>query len=284
MFEGSPSDPSDPSDPSEARPSTVPVTGSHREAGHGEIGHGAVYGVRRERVFLVLTGFFLGSMVMLNLLGVTRFLDLSFTVFGLTIPMPLAVGVLPYPLTFLCTDFISEIYGRRRANFVVWVGFALNLWLVVILWVGGLLPGFDQPVPDASGRLPVFFEVRQLALGAVTASMIAYLVAQLVDVQVFHFWKNLTHGKHLWLRNHGSTLVSQFVDSFAVITITHFYARGLPVDESAPIWPQLWTFIFTAYVFKATVALVDTVPFYLGSRWLRSYLGVAPGRDRSSLA
>ena len=232
--------------------------------------------MRRERVFLVLAGVFLGSMAMLNILGVTRFLDLSFTVFGVTIPMPLAIGVLPYPITFLCTDFISEIYGRRRANFMVWVGFVINLWLMLILWLGGLLPGFDQPVPDAAGRLPVFFEIRKLALGAIGASMIAYLAAQLIDVHVFHFWKRLTKGKHLWLRNNGSTLVSQFVDSFAVITITHFYAGALPVDAAQPLWPQLWTFILSGYVFKLLAALIDTVPFYIGTRWLRDYLQVGP--------
>lgn len=241
-----------------------------------EVPQGDVIDVRRERVFLVLAGLFLGSMTMLNILGVTRFLDLSFEIFGVTIPVPLAVGVLPYPITFLCTDFISEIYGRKRANFMVWVGLLINLWLMFVLWVGGLLPGFDQPVPDAAGRLPVFFEVRTLTLGAVAASMVAYLVAQLVDVHVFHFWKRLTGGRHLWLRNNGSTLVSQFVDSFAVITITHFYAGALPVDKALPIWPQLWTFILTAYIFKAVAALVDTIPFYYGTHWLRRYLHVTP--------
>ena len=230
--------------------------------------------VRRERVFMVLAGLFIGSMTMLNIFGVTRFLDLSFTVFGVRIPVPLAVGVLPYPLTFLCTDFISEIYGRKRANFLVWVGFLVNLWLVVILWLGGLLPGFDQPVPDASGRLPLFFEIRRLTLGAVVASMVAYLAAQLCDVHIFHFWKRLTRGRHLWLRNNGSTMVSQAVDTFLVITITHFYARGLPVEEGVPIWPQLWVFIATGYIFKVTAAAVDTIPFYLGSAWLRRYLAV----------
>lgn len=78
-----------------------------------------LYQDRREKVFLVLAGLFLGSLTMLNILGITRFVDLSFTLFGVTIPMPLAIGVLPYPLTFLCTDFLSEIYGRRRANRVV---------------------------------------------------------------------------------------------------------------------------------------------------------------------
>ncbi|MCH9649960.1 MAG: queuosine precursor transporter [Deltaproteobacteria bacterium] len=229
---------------------------------------------RRERVFLIMAGLFLGSMTMLNILGVTRFLDLSFELFGFQIPMPLAVGVLPYPLTFLCTDFISEIYGRRRANFLVWVGFLVNIWLILIIWIGGALPGFDSAVPDAAGRLPLFFELRRLTLGAVVASMLAYLAAQLCDVHLFHFWKRLTKGRHLWLRNNASTMVSQFVDTFAVITITHFYAHSLPVDPENPLWPQLWTFILTGYFFKFAVAAVDTVPFYFGTAWLRRYLQV----------
>ncbi len=237
---------------------------------------------RREAVYLVLVGLFLGSMTMLNILGVSRFLDLSINLFGHEIPMPLAVGVLPYPLTFLCTDFISELYGRKRANSVVLVGLLVNIWLVFILWLGGALPGFDEATPDVAGRLPVFFEIRRLTLGAVGASMVAYLAAQLVDVQLFHFWKRFTGGRHLWLRNNGSTMVSQFVDTFAVITITHFYAGALPVESGAALWPQLWVFIGTGYVFKFSVALLDTVPFYLGTRWLGRYLEIDSRREVST--
>ena len=255
----------------------------HGESGI-EIGHGGLYEIRRERVFMLLAGLFIGSMTMLNIFGVTRFLDLSFELFGRRIEMPLAVGVLPYPITFLCTDFISEIYGRKRANFLVWIGFLVNLWLVFILWLGGVLPGYDQPVADAAGRLPVFFELRTLTLGAVAASMIAYLAAQLCDVYLFHFWKRLTKGKHLWLRNNGSTLISQLVDTVAVITITHFYAHALPIDENQELWSQLWTFIRTGYVFKLLAALVDTIPFYYGTHWLHRYLGIdqPPGAGGNS--
>ncbi|MEM7756219.1 MAG: queuosine precursor transporter, partial [Planctomycetota bacterium] len=196
-----------------------------------------------------------------------------------------AVGVLPYPLTFLCTDFISELFGRRRANQVVIVGLLVNLWVVVILWLGGALPGFETLGPDGgiaadeAGRQPVFFEVRTLAFGAVTASMIAYAAAQFVDVYVFHFWKRVTKGKHLWIRNNGSTLVSQLVDTTAVILITHFYAKALPINENAGLWPQLLVFIATGYVFKMVAAMVDTVPFYFGSAWLRKYLRLPPATD-----
>ena len=234
---------------------------------------------RRERAFLILAGLFIGSMTMLNILGVSRFLDMSFTLLGVRIPLLLAVGVLPYPITFLCTDFISELWGRRRASLVVWVGLGLNLWVVGFLWLGGVLP--PSPELDAATGLPAtdaydfaFYRIRMLTMGAVVASMIAYLAAQLCDVHLFHFWKRLTRGRHLWLRNNGSTMVSQFVDTFSVITITHFYARGLPIDPELALWPQLWVFIGSGYVFKLMVALLDTVPFYLGVAWLSRYLEV----------
>lgn len=244
---------------------------------------------RREGVFLLLAGVFLGSLAMLNILGITRFIklwDTGQTVGTTDIVFAVAVGVLPYPVTFLCTDFISELYGRARANAVVWVGFIVNLWVVFVLWAGGALPGFEQfesttgeMIRDEAGRLPVFFEVRELAFGAVAASMIAYLVAQLVDVHVFHFWKNLTKGKHLWLRNNGSTLVSQLVDTTAVILVTHFYAGALPVDEDGSIALQLTLFIATGYVFKVLCALGDTVPFYIGARMLSRYLRLPPPNE-----
>ena len=241
---------------------------------------------RRERVFLVFAGLFLGTLAMLNILGITRFIKLAEIDFDPSDPgttvFAVAVGVLPYPITFLCTDFISELFGRRRANTVVWVGLLLNIWVVFILWLGGVLPGFAERAPDGSlildeaGRAPVFFEVRTLAFGAVSASMIAYLAAQLIDVQVFHFWKRLTRGKHLWVRNNGSTLVSQLVDTAAVILITHFYAGALPINEDTPLWPQIGVFIATGYTFKLASALIDTVPFILGTRWLVRYLRLAP--------
>ena len=236
---------------------------------------------RRERVFLVLSGLFLGTLAMLNILGITRFIDLSFELFGVAIPMPLAVGVLPYPVTFLCTDLISELYGKKRANSVVWMGLVLNVWVVCILWLGASLPP-EVPVDPATGLPPlgqhgrVFFEVKTLAFGAVAASMVAYLTAQFVDVHLFHYWKRVTKGKHLWLRNNASTLVSQLVDTTAVILITHFYAQALPIDVDEAIWPQLYVFIASGYVFKAVVAAVDTLPFYIAVRRLRQYLALGP--------
>lgn len=265
---------------------------------------------RRERVFLLLAGLFLGSLTMLNILGISRFLVLfsvDLTESGRTVSwgewastsggwsFALAVGVLPYPVTFLCTDLISEFYGRRRANWVVTVGFFLNIWVVFILYLGGIMP--QVPPMDPETGLPsveslsvvngivqdpnsfAFYQIRALTFGAVVASMAAYLAAQFCDVYLFHFWKKLTRGKHLWLRNNASTLVSQAVDTVAVILITHFYAHALPMPSgltSSEIWEKLIMFIVTGYVFKLVVALLDTVPFYLVTAYLKGYLEFDP--------
>ncbi len=259
----------------EAEDSLHPIEASHLHA-------------RRERLFLVFSGIFLGTLAMLNILGISRFIKLFEieTSGGTNLVFAIAVGVLPYPMTFLCTDFISEFYGRKRANFVVLVGVLLNIWVVFIMWIGGVLPGFEQLDPttgeiarDAAGRLPVFFEVRALTFGAVTASMIAYMAAQFCDVYVFHFWKRVTKGRLLWVRNNGSTMVSQMVDTTAVILITHFYAHALPIDPEVPVGRQLALFIFTGYAFKFLIAAIDTVPFYIGVHYLKKYLQLDPMKE-----
>ncbi|MEM0984532.1 MAG: queuosine precursor transporter [Planctomycetota bacterium] len=231
---------------------------------------------RRERLFLVFAGLFLGTLAMLNILAISRFIFIT-EIAGVPIAVP--VGVLPYPITFLCTDFISELYGKRRANRVVWMGLVLNVWVVFILWLGGVLPGAGTEEDEAA-----FFAIRTLAFGAVTASMIAYMVAQFVDVYVFHFWKKLTKGKHLWIRNNGSTLVSQLVDTTAVILITHFYAKALPIDEGRSLVIQLATFIGAGYAFKLIAALLDTVPFIYGTRFLVRYLRLPTPGEETELA
>ena len=245
---------------------------------------------RRQTVFLVLSGFFLGTLAFLNVVGISRFLDLSFEIFGVSVPLAIAVGVLPYPITFLCTDLISELFGEKKAREMVWIGLILNLWVLLILWLGSVMPGFETvdpqtglPVLDEAGRLPVFFEVTHLAFGAVAASMIAYLLAQLCDVRLFHFLKRLTGGKHLWLRNTASTSVSQVVDTTAVILVTHFYAGALPINENESLWPQLLVFIAGGYLFKFLVALLDTPIVYGARRVLMPYLGLAQNEEATHL-
>lgn len=236
--------------------------------------------IRREVVFIILSGLFLGTLAVLNILGISRQIDLSFNIGSVQIPFVVFVGVLPYPITFLCTDFISELYGKRRANVVVWVGLVLNLWVLFILWLGGVLPPHTElgsdGLPDVLHPDRTYFQIRKWTNMATLASMIAYLTAQLVDVQIFHFIKKLTRGKALWLRNNGSTLTSQMVDSIAVILITYFFTNAISITPGETVFHGLVILILSNYVFKMTAALVDTIPFYFGTRWLSKYLQIDP--------
>ncbi len=238
---------------------------------------------RRERVFLVLAGTFLCAMTMLNIIGITRFVQLG--------PMALAVGVLPYPLTFLCTDLICELYGKARANFLVSVGLGLNFMILGVLLLGNTLPSVPAenmppwqilqlaaPVALPNGDIVeqsvgLYQLIYATTSGAVFASMLAYIAAQYCDVQLFHFWKRVTKGKYLWVRNNFSTLMSQMVDSVMVITVT-FGAAFLRGEMDLK---TLAILVGSNYIFKATVAMLDTGPFYLGVHYLRKYLRLPAG-------
>lgn len=233
---------------------------------------------RREQVFLLLAGFFLCSMTLLNVIGITKFVQLG--------PMALAVGVLPYPLTFLCTDLVSELYGKRRANFMVTVGLIMNVFVILVLSIGNWLPAvsIDNQPPwqvlqlaqdiaspsgaSISGSVELYFLIYATTSGAVIASMLAYVAAQYCDVHLYHFWRNLTKGRHLWLRNNFSTMISQGVDSFMVISVTFgavFLAGGLSLE-------QMLLLMGSNYLFKFCAALIDTIPLYIAVHYLRHYL------------
>lgn len=214
-----------------------------------------------EKAYLLLAGLFLGALVVTNLIA-NKFLtvDLGFKVFVLS------AGALPYPVTFLVTDLLSEIYGRRRTNRVVWTGFAVSLFVLFALWLGSLFPAIPEaPVDDATYDI-----VFKNAWRVITASMIAYLVAQLFDVRLFHFWRDLTGGKHLWLRNNASTILSQLVDSVLVVLV--LFAGAQP-------WSWMYATILDLWLFKVLVALLDTPFFYLGTWWLTRWTGAPPIGD-----
>ena len=145
--------------------------------------------------------------------------------------------------------------------------------MLLILWLGGVLPAMSGS--DES----TFRTIQQLSFGSVGASMVAYLTAQFVDVRLFHFWKKRTKGRALWLRNNGSTLVSQLVDTSAVVLISHYGAHVLPVHPDRSVLPQLISFIGSGYLFKVLAALSDTLPFIWLTGWLRKWLEI-PGEGR----
>lgn len=240
---------------------------------------------RRERVFLVLAGLFLCAMTLLNVIGITRFIQIG--------PLALAVGVLPYPITFLCTDLVCELYGKARANFLVSVGLGLNFFILGVLMLGDYVPSVSPenmppwqilqlaaPVSLPNGdtveqSVGLYQLIYATSTGAVFASMMAYVAAQYVDVKLFHFWKRVTRGKHMWIRNNFSTLMSQMVDSVMVVSVT-FGAMMLRGDMA---FYTLLTLIGSNYLFKAVAAMIDTGPLYVAVYYLRPYLQLNHGRS-----
>lgn len=209
-----------------------------------------------ERGYLMLAALFIGALVVTNLIA-NKFLtvDLGFKVFVLS------AGALPYPLTFLVTDLMSEIYGQKRTNRVVWAGFLVSGFVLLVLWLGAQFPSIaGSPVDDAT-----YNQVFQNAWRVIGASMTAYLFAQLIDVKLFHFWRNLTKGKHLWLRNNASTILSQLVDSVLIVIV--LFAGVQTTDWMISTALDLW-------LFKAIVAFLDTPLFYLGTWWMQRWTGV----------
>ena len=192
-------------------------------------------------------------MIMGNIIGITKFVE----IFGLTIP----IGTLAFPITFLATDLICELYGEKRAQNLVYVGFFMNFFMLAVMSLGNYLD--DAGV---SGGTMIYDEVYGFMRAGVIASVIAYAVAQTVDVKMFHFWKRLTNGKHLWLRNNLSTTFSQLVDTIAILSINYMVGN---FEGEINSLSALFSLILSMYTFKFFSALFDTPLFYLGVRLLK---------------
>ena len=161
-----------------------------------------------------------------------------------------SAGILPYPITFLVTDILSEIYGRDKTNKVVFSGFIASLFVLLFLWLGAQFNSIDgSPVSDS-----VYNKVFQNAWRVIAASMIAYLSAQFLDVRLFHFWKKLTNGKHLWFRNNASTMFSQFIDTAVVLSLLCYF--------NVLDWSMFSQLLLNGFLFKVLFAALDTPIIY----------------------
>lgn len=199
------------------------------------------------QLYLILAALFIASLVAGNLIFQKFFYWDFFGIYTFEI----SVGILPYPITFLITDIISEIFGKKRANQVVIAGLFATVFVLGIVLLSDTVPATAwSPINDAT-----FHQVFGLTGVAVSASMIAYLLAQLIDIRIYHFWKNFTKGKHLWLRNNASTMTSQFVDTSSVLLLLCFF--------KAIAWEMFWTLLWSGFLFKVLIAALDTPFLYL---------------------
>lgn len=216
-----------------------------------------------DTLYLLLAGLFIASLVTCNLIA-NKFIsvDLGFKTFIIS------AGVLPYPITFLITDILSEIYGRKKTSAVVYIGLAASVFVLFILFLGHQFHAIEcSPVNDLNYETMFSNSWRIVA-----SSMIAYLFAQLIDVRVYHFWKKQTNGKHLWLRNNGSTIFSQLIDTTLVVLVLFV---GIKTND------ELFNFIMDGWIFKALAALLDTPIFYLIVFGLRKYFGLKGSNELS---
>ncbi len=233
---------------------------------------------QKDALFLTLAGIFLTSLVLGNVIGTTKFVN----IFSIELPtwlssitpalirndsiytMSVPVGVIAYPFTFLATDLISELFGRKKAQLVVWIGLSMNVFMLFLMSINHWLPD----AAGVSGGLNLFEGVYEFMVGNTIASMVAYLIAQSVDVKLFHFLKKKTSGKHLWLRNNVSTMVSQLIDSTAILSILYFTNKlGSEINTVG----TLIVLIVNSYLFKFFFAVLDTPLFYLGVKIFKEF-------------
>lgn len=226
-----------------------------------------------EKILCALVSLFVVLLVMTNVIGNKLFV--------VTLPLLgsgfVFSGILTYPFTFWCTDLVSELYGKRRADFMVVLGFLYSIIIIVGLGslVARVLP--TAPVDNQEAVTEAYALVLGMGPRVLFGSMIAYLVAQLADNYLYHFWRRVTKGKHLWLRNNGSTLISQLIDTVIVTTIFLFHN---PVYADVPYWsdgsggPSVAGIILFQYTCKAIMAAVDTPLIYLGIYVLKDRVSV----------
>lgn len=224
---------------------------------------------RGQRLFVILNSFFIAFLLLAELTGSKLFqVDVSswplFPALGISV-FTMTLGVIPFPVTFLITDLLNEYYGRRGVRFTTLIGMIAVLLVYGVILIQLAIPAASfSPVSDSA------FEAVFASSGVIIlASIVAYLIGQLIDIQVFHYLRRRTNGRHIWLRATGSTVVSQLVDSFVVI----FIAFGSPLARQPLPMGQVASIAATNFVYKLLVALAITPLIYLGHRWMDRYLG-----------
>ncbi len=205
------------------------------------------------KIYLYLGALFITSLVVSNLIFQKFFYWYPFgdvRIFGTPL-FEISVGLLPYPITFLITDLISEIYGKKKANQVVIAGIIASFFSLGIIYMSKTVPATtwsylnDAEFVKAFGNAPL----------AVLASMLAYLFAQFIDIRIYHFWKKTTKGKYLWVRNNFSTFSSQIVDTLTVLILLCSFDI---ID-----WSKFYGLLISGVLFKIFIALLDTPLLYL---------------------
>ncbi|MBS1680645.1 MAG: queuosine precursor transporter [Bacteroidetes bacterium] len=235
---------------------------------------------KKNKLFVVLSGIFLTNAIIAELIGVKIFsgentLGLppaNLHLLGFTMDFNLTAGVVIWPVVFITSDLINEYFGKPGVKRISYLAAIFIAYAFVIIFLSMKLPPaqwwLDANNKDASGN---FFDMdfafnKILGQGQriIVASLAAFLLGQLVDVFVFQKLRKVTGSKMLWLRATGSTLVSQFIDSFVVLYLAF---TGIFSNQ------QILAIGITNYIYKFTIAILLTPLIYAGHFIIDKYLG-----------
>lgn len=201
----------------------------------------------------ILTIVFIVSLVISNVIT-GKVIDTGITLFGN--PVTIAGAVICYPICYLITDIVGEMWGKREANKIVKYGFIGQVLATLIIVATTHTPYLDMDMQAAYVKL----------LGQnwvfVAGSLSAYLASQYLDVHIFHTLKEKTNGKSKWIRNNASTMLSQLVDTAIFIIIAFGFGFGWIFDNQV----ALLNMVIGQYLIKLIIAVLDTVPFYILTR------------------
>lgn len=208
---------------------------------------------KKNTVYVILAGIFITNAVVAELIG-GKLIHVGSTV--------MSIGILPWPIVFVTTDLINEYFGEKGVRKLSVITASLVAYTFVILYLAMQIPAVQglNLVSDEQ-----FNGVFGQSLWIIVGSIIAFLVSQLIDVTIFHFFKRKTGDKMIWLRSTGSTVISQLFDSFIVLGIA-FWLTGKMTTEVFIVSA------FTGYFVKLIIAILMTPLIYLGHSIIEKYL------------
>jgi len=208
---------------------------------------------KKDTVYVVLAGIFITNTIVAELIG-GKLIHVGSAV--------MSIGILPWPIVFVTTDLINDYFGEKGVRKLSLITASLIAYTFVILYLAMQIPAVDGKnlVTDAQ-----FKGVFGQSMWIIVGSIIAFMVSQLIDVTIFHFVKNRTGNKMIWLRSTGSTVISQLFDSFIVLGIA-FWMTGKMTTE------VFITSAFTGYFVKLIIAVLMTPFIYLGHYMIRNYI------------
>lgn len=233
-----------------------------------------------QRVYVWLTGLFVASLLIADIIGIKLFhipLPFSFSLpfFGTISSVEHTCGMLTFPITFLLTDLINEYYGKKGARRVTFIGLAMAVFVFLMMNIAQAMPYLDAPFNVSPSSFDAVFGSAKVMY---VASLCAYLVGQLSDIAIFGFLKRLTGQRFVWLRATGSTVVSQFLDSFVVTLLAFNVGRkltGAPPQDIVP-FDRILPIALTGYSLKFVLAIAITPLIYAGRGIMHRWLGMTP--------